>query len=80
VRSDVLAASAVIGLQKAVFSQEQIEVLAGFADAQLDISRLATKADLTETEAELIKWMFGIAAGQLGFLLAALKLFPGGGP
>jgi hypothetical protein len=64
----VSAGSAVTGLQKA-----------GFADAQLDISRPATKADLAETKAELIKWTFGIAAGQLGSLLAALKLFPGGG-
>ena len=32
--------------------------------------------EIAETKADLIKWMFGIAAGQLGLLLAVLKLFP----
>ena len=58
---------------------------------ELDLSQLATKADLAEVKAdirreladaraELVKWMFGIAAGQLGLLFAFLKLFPGGTP
>ena len=58
---------------------------------ELDLSGLATKADLGELKADLrreiadaradlVKWMFGIAAGQLGLLFAFLKLFPGGTP
>ena len=58
---------------------------------ELDLSQLATKADLAEVKAdirreladaraELVKWMFGIAAGQLGLLFAFLKLFPGEAP
>ena len=62
--------------------------LSGLATkADLDALRLGTKADLAEVRreiadarAELVKWMFGIAAGQLGLLFAFLKLFPGGTP
>lgn len=83
----VSAATAILDLEKAGFTREQVEALARFHEAQLGVSNLASKADiadvrreLAEARADLIKWMFGIAAGQLGLLLAALKLFPGGAP
>ncbi|NGZ07746.1 MAG: DUF1640 domain-containing protein [Magnetococcales bacterium] len=44
---------------------------------------LATKRDfkdleakITEAKAEMIKWMFGVAAGQALFILTILKMFP----
>ncbi|MBF0179690.1 MAG: DUF1640 domain-containing protein [Magnetococcales bacterium] len=44
-----------------------------------DLKELDAKMDvkLSETKAELIKWMFGVAAGQAAFLLTMMKLFPG---
>ncbi|MEO5341086.1 MAG: CCDC90 family protein [Magnetococcus sp. MYC-9] len=41
---------------------------------------VATKMDLgvkiAEAKSEIIKWMFGVAAGQAVFILTILKLFP----
>ncbi|MBF0626512.1 MAG: hypothetical protein HQL82_17120 [Magnetococcales bacterium] len=41
---------------------------------------LATKADLklevAEAQADLIRWMFGVSAGQTMVIIAILKLFP----
>ncbi len=77
-----MTATAILDLERAGFTREQVEALAKFLDAQMatkaDIARLELK--LAETKADLLKWMFGIAAGQLGLLFAALKLFPGGHP
>lgn len=86
-----MTATAILDLEKAGFSREQVEALARWHDAGIDARQLATKADiaelraelkagLAETRAELLKWMFGIAAGQLGLLFAFLRLFPGGHP
>ena len=49
--------------------------------------RLATKHEIkheikglevkiAESKAEMIKWMFGVAAGQAAFIIAIFKLFP----
>jgi hypothetical protein len=80
-------AATIIRMQKSGLSEEQVASIADYVESQLDISHLATKADIAdvrreiaETKADLIKWMFGIAAGQIGLLLAILKLFPGGHP
>ena len=37
-------------------------------------THLATKAELAEVKAEILKWMFIFWAGQIGALLAILKL------
>lgn len=56
-------------LQELGFSREQAE---GLADLQKNIvaESLATKADLQELKYELLKWMFGIAAGQVALIVA----------
>ena len=47
-----------------------------------DLLPLATKAELAEAKADLIKWMVGVSFAQaatlIGALFAFLKLFPGG--
>ncbi|MBF0143630.1 MAG: DUF1640 domain-containing protein [Magnetococcales bacterium] len=44
------------------------------------MAELATRKDLdvkiAETKADLVKWMFGVAAGQAMFIIAILKMFP----
>jgi hypothetical protein len=49
----VSTATAVLGLQRADFTEQQVEALAEFASAQLDITPLATTADLLELKADL---------------------------
>ncbi|MBF0141977.1 MAG: DUF1640 domain-containing protein [Magnetococcales bacterium] len=39
-----------------------------------DLRQLETK--IAEVKAELINWMFGVAAGQAMFIIAILKMFP----
>jgi len=69
---------AYIKKMKAVgFTEEQAEVQAEtFAD--LINERLVTKADLdlriAELKTELVKWMLGIALGQVALLVALLKI------
>ncbi|MBF0141955.1 MAG: DUF1640 domain-containing protein [Magnetococcales bacterium] len=47
-----------------------------------DLWQLETKLDskidtkIAEAKADLIKWMFGVAAGQAMFIIAILKMFP----
>lgn len=59
------------------FTEEQAEVQAS-AVAELVNEKLITKADLdlkiAELKTELVKWMLGIAAGQVAFLVALIKL------
>ena len=61
------------------FTEEQAEVQAETM-ADLVNDRLVTKADLdlriAELKTDLIKWMLGIAAGQITLLLALIKLMP----
>lgn len=56
-------------LQELGFTREQAE---GFAELQKNIvnESVATKADLRELKYELLKWMFGIAAGQIALIVA----------
>jgi hypothetical protein len=42
--------------------------------ASVDTTVLTTKADLSETKAEILKWMFGALAGQTALLIAVIKL------
>ena len=69
---------------------------AGFTDAQaealtaavkqavdIDLSNIATKADMAdlrreiaEMKAELVKWIVGVGFAQVATILAVLKLFP----
>jgi hypothetical protein len=68
------------------FSEAQAEGVAEMLREarEVDLSQLVTKSDLraeiADVRADLVKWMFGIAAGQLGILIAVLKLFPVGHP
>ena len=59
------------------FTEEQAEVQAETV-ADLINERLVTKADLdlriAELKTELVKWMLGIAAGQIALLVALLKV------
>lgn len=50
--------------------------------AKLDnmVGSYATKADLANTQTDIIKWVFGIALGQAALIIALLKLLPGGHP
>lgn len=56
-------------LQELGFNREQAE---GFAELQKTIvsEGVATKADLQALKFELLKWMFGIAAGQIALIVA----------
>ncbi|MBI5439069.1 MAG: DUF1640 domain-containing protein [Nitrosomonadales bacterium] len=69
---------AYIKRMKAVgFTEEQAEVQAETV-ADLINERLVTKADLdlriAELKTELVKWMLGIAAGQIALLVTLLKV------
>ena len=69
---------AYIKRMKAVgFTEEQAEVQAETV-ADLINERLMTKADLdlriAELKTELVKWMLGIAAGQVALLVTLLKV------
>ena len=59
------------------FTEEQAEVQAS-AVADLVNEKLVTKADLdlkiAELKTELVKWMLGIAAAQVAFLVTLVKL------
>ena len=78
--SAILDTQACVQKLKAVgFTEEQAEVQAETM-ADLVNDRLVTKADLdlriAELKTDLIKWMLGIAAGQITLLLALIKLMP----
>ena len=40
----------------------------------VDLGHLATKTDLAETKADILKWMFGAMAAQTGLIVALVKL------
>ncbi len=78
-----MTASAILKLQRAGFTEEQVEALATYFDEQL-----VTKADLAAAEARLetkieqargdtIKWVIGVGFAQAATILAVLRLFPG---
>lgn len=47
------SATAVLDLEKAGFTREQVEALARFSESQVDVSKLATKTDLQLLEQRL---------------------------
>ncbi len=63
-------------LTKAGFTEAQAEAVTRVVKKgqDIDIAHLATKADLAETKADLLKWMFGALAAQTAFL-SAIKFF-----
>ncbi len=80
-------------LTAAGFTDAQAEALTGALREvqQIDLSNLATKADLrqeisdvrremAEMKADLIKWVIGVGFAQVATLIAVLKLFPGSHP
>jgi hypothetical protein len=76
-------------LTAAGFTDTQAEALAyALREAQqIDLSNLATKADLAEVrrelatvKAEMIKWFVGVAFAQLAAIIAIAKLFVDGHP
>ncbi len=71
-------ATAVLDLEKAGFTREQVEALARFQEASHDVSQLATKAELkaeiAELKAELLKWMVGLLLGQAALVATLVKL------
>jgi hypothetical protein len=86
-----MTAAAVLKLQRAGFTEEQVEALAESFDDQLatkaDLAA-AAKADLAAAEARLetkieqsradtIKWVIGVGFAQPATIPAVLRLFPG---
>ena len=65
-------------LRESGFAEAQAEALteAITGAQQVHLQQLATKQDLAELRAELIKWMFGVAAGQIALIVTLLKLIP----
>jgi hypothetical protein len=90
-REPLMAAAGILKLQRAGFSEQQVEALAEYFDEQM-----ATKADLAAVRAEVaaaearletkieqartdtIKWVVGVAFAQAAMILAVLKFLPGG--
>lgn len=75
------------------FGEDQAEGVADILreSRELDLSHLATKADLadvrreiTETKAEIVKWTVGVGLVQglalVGAVIAILRFLPGGPP
>ena len=50
------------------------DCLAFAVELRLDIKKV--RQEIVESKAEIIKWMFTIAAGQAALIIAILKLFP----
>jgi hypothetical protein len=80
-------------LTAAGFSDAQAEALTSALRQvqQIDLSDLATKADvallraemdakLAELKAEIIRWVFGMGLTQVAAIVALLKLLPGSHP
>jgi hypothetical protein len=49
---------------------------------QLDarVANCATRVELAETKAEIIKWVVGMGFAQIAMIPTVLKLFPDGAP
>jgi len=60
-------------LQKKGYTKEQAEGLVE-AVREFDTSNLATKADLDKLRADLYKYIFTIAAGQITITVALIEL------
>ncbi len=63
-------------LKEAGFTESQAEVLTDTVRAAqgVDLAHLAAKTDLLELENRLIKWIVGIALGQIAVIAALVKL------
>lgn len=61
-------------LKAAGFSDQQAEAVTRLVHRShdVDLSNLATKADLAEAKAEIIKWMFGTIGFQTLIVLGAV--------
>ena len=88
-----MTATAILDLERAGFTREQVEALAHLIEAQTatksDIAGLEVRmaemegrlrSEIANAKSSLLMWMFGIAAGQLGALFAFLRLLPGAHP
>ena len=76
-RVEIAAIDAKVEATKAELKRD---LEASKAELKRDIKELelSSKRDLAETKAEIIKWMFGIAAAQATLFFAMLKMLPGG--
>ena len=63
-------------LTKAGFTEAQAEAVTSAVkkSQDTDTAHLATKTDLAETKADLLKWVFGALAAQTAFL-SLIKFF-----
>ena len=53
------------------FRLEDVATKGGLKELKAEL-----EAKISESKAEMIMWMFGVAAGQAMFIIAILKLFP----
>lgn len=69
-------------LKASGFSDDQAEAVtrAVTKARDIDLSNLATKTDLAELKADMIKWVVGIAFAQIATIVAVVRLFPGAHP
>jgi len=69
-------------LKAAGFNEDQAEAVTRVVTKarDIDLSNLATKTDLAELKADLVKWVVGIAFAEIATIVAILKLFPTGHP
>ena len=63
-----MTATAILDLERAGFTREQVEALARLLETQLatkaDLANLATKTELAEAKADLIRWTVGVSFAQ----------------
>ena len=85
-----MTATAVLDLERAGFSREQVEALARYLDTQAatraDLLELGgeLRAEIAEAKADVIKWVVGAGLAQVlalvGAVLAIVRFLPGGPP
>jgi hypothetical protein len=86
-----MTATAILDVERTGFSREQVEALAPWHEAGLDLSHLATKADLADVRTELrgdlrgeiaaakfdtIRWLIGVGIVQIRSLLGVAYAIP----
>lgn len=64
-------------LEEAGFNEKQAAKIVSVVKKAQDINvdNAATKRDLLELKVEMLKWMFGMLAGQLTLIVLILKFF-----
>jgi hypothetical protein len=88
-----MAASGILKLQRAGFSEQRVEALADYFDDQMATKAdlVAVRADLAAAEARLetkieqarsdtIKWVVGVGFAQVATILVVLRFLPAGHP